>query len=60
MKIAFDVDVLAKQSMDINWMVHQVADCTINISNSPRIQGSIHFTNIHCSQKSVRWNIEKH
>ena len=26
MKIAFDVDVLAKQSMDINWMVHQVAD----------------------------------
>lgn len=26
MKIAFDVDVLAKQSMDINWMVHQAAD----------------------------------
>ena len=28
MKIAFDVDVLAKQ-MDINRMVHQVADCSV-------------------------------
>ena len=48
MKIAFDVDVLAKQSMDTN------------ILNSHRIQGSIHFTNIHCSQKNARGNTEKH
>lgn len=60
MKIAFDVDVLAKQSMDINWMVHQVADWGYKyIEQSPHPR-SIHFTNIHCSQKSVRWNIEKH
>ena len=58
MKIAFDVDVLAKQSMDINWMVHQVADWGYKYIH--RIQGSIHFTNIHCSQKNARGNTEKH
>ena len=59
MKIAFDVDVLAKQ-MDINRMVHQVADWVINISNSLHTHGSIHFTSIHYFQKNVRLNIEKH
>ena len=58
MKIAFDVDVLAKQ-MDINRMVHQVADWG-NISNSLHTHGSIHFTSIHYFQKNVRLNIEKH
>ena len=37
MKIAFDVDVLAKQ-MDINRMVHQVAVGDINILNSHPIR----------------------
>ena len=38
MKIAFDVDVLAKQ-MDINRMVHQVADWGTGILNSHLIRG---------------------
>lgn len=59
MKIAFDVDVLAKQ-MDINRMVHQVADWGYKyIEQSPHPR-SIHFTSIHYFQKNVRLNIEKH
>ena len=60
MKIAFDVDVLAKQ-MDINRMVHQVADWGYKIyrtvstpTDQSILQASIIF------KKNVRLNIEKH
>lgn len=59
MKIAFDVDVLAKQ-MDINRMVHQVADWGykyIEQSPHPRINP---FYKHPLFQKSVSRNIEKH
>ena len=59
MKIAFDVDVLAKQ-MDINRMVHQVADWDINILNSLHIQESTHFINILYFQRNVRRNTKRH
>lgn len=52
MKIAFDVDVLAKQ-MDINRMVHQVADWGykyIEQSPHPRINHSI---SIRCFSERV-------
>ena len=53
MKIAFDVDVLAKQ-MDINRMVHQVADWGYKyIEQSPHPR-------INPFYKNVRLNIEKH
>ena len=52
MKIAFDVDVLAKQ-MDINRMVHQWRTGDINILNSLRIRGSIRSISIRCFQKNV-------
>ena len=67
MKIAFDVDVLAKQ-MSITDMVHKVADWGYNIKlptgaintlNSLRILGLIRFTNIRCFPKNVRKNTEK-
>jgi hypothetical protein len=58
MKIAFDVDVLAKQ-MDINRMVHQVADWGYNILNSLRIRGSIRSISIHCFQKNVNRNTDR-
>ena len=58
MKIAFDVDVLAKQ-MDINRMVHQVADWGTNILNSLRIRESIHSINIRCFRKSVSRNTDR-
>ena len=54
MKIAFDVDVLAKQ-MDINRQTG-----VINTSNSLRIQGSIHSINTRCSPGNVRQNTGKH
>ena len=59
MKIAFDVDVLAKQ-MDINRMVHQVADWGykyIEQSPHPRINP---FYKHPLFSKNVRLNIEKH
>ena len=44
MKIAFDVDVLAKQ-MDINRMVHQVADWGYKyIEQSPHPLSLIHIS----------------
>lgn len=58
MKIAFDVDVLAKQ-MDINRMVHQVADWDINILNSLRIRESIRSISIRCFQKNVNRNTDR-
>ena len=55
MKIAFDVDVLAKQ-MDINRMVHQVADWGYQyIEQSPNPR-SIPSINILSFQKNVRLN----
>ena len=59
MKIAFDVDVLAKQ-MDINRMVHQVADWGYKyIEQSPH-QESTHFINILYFQRNVRRNTKRH
>ena len=59
MKIAFDVDVLAKQ-MDINRMVHQVADWGYKyIEQSPHLV-LIHFINTLYFPKNVKWNTEKH
>ena len=58
MKIAFDVDVLAKQ-MDINRMVHQVADWGykyIEQSPHPRINP---FYKHHCFQKNVNRNTDR-
>ena len=55
MKIAFDVDVLAKQ-MDINRMVHQVADTL----SSPHTRGSIPFTNTRYSRKNASRNTDRH
>lgn len=58
MKIAFDVDVLAKQ-MDINRMVHQVADWGykyIEQSPHPRINP---FYKHPLSQRNARQNTEK-
>ena len=58
MKIAFDVDVLAKQ-MDINRMVHQVADWGYKyIEQSPHPRINPFYK--HYFQKNVRLNIEKH
>lgn len=59
MKIAFDVDVLAKQ-MDINRMVHQVADWGykyIEQSPPPRINL---FINIRYFQKNAKQNTGRH
>ena len=58
MKIAFDVDVLAKQ-MDINRMVHQVADWGykyIEQSPHPRINP---FYKHPLFQGSVKLNIDR-
>ena len=59
MKIAFDVDVLAKQ-MDINRMVHQVADWgykyIVTVSTSV---GSIRSISIRCFQKNVNRNTDR-
>lgn len=55
MKIAFDVDVLAKQ-MDINRMVHQVADWGykyIEQSPHPRINP---FYKHPLFRRNVKWN----
>lgn len=58
MKIAFDVDVLAKQ-MDINRMVHQVADWGYKyIEQSPHPR-SIRSINIRCFLKSVNRNTDR-
>ena len=59
MKIAFDVDVLAKQ-MDINRMVHQVADWgyeSLEQSPHPRINP---FYKHPLFSKECRQNTEKH
>lgn len=59
MKIAFDVDVLAKQ-MPIREYVHKVADWGykyIEQSPHPRINPS---TSIRCSPKSVSRNTARH
>ena len=59
MKIAFDVDVLAKQ-MDINRMVHQVADWGykyIEQSPHPRINP---FYKHPFFQRNVRRNTKRH
>ena len=58
MKSAFNVNVLAKQ-MDINRMVHQVADWDINILNSLRIRGSIRSISIRYFQKNVNRNTDR-
>ncbi len=55
MKIAFDVDVLAKQ-MDINRMVHQVADWGYQYIEQSPTPASIPSINILSFQKNVRLN----
>ena len=58
MKIAFDVDVLAKQ-MSINDMVHKVADWGYKyIEQSPH-RASIRSTSILCFPKNAKKNTEK-
>ena len=59
MKIAFDVDVLAKQ-MDINRMVHQVADWGYKYMSSPPIPGLILFTNTLYFPGNVKQNTARH
>ena len=52
MKIAFDVDVLAKQ-MSINDYVHKVADWGYKYIESPRIRASTRSTSTRCSPRSA-------
>lgn len=52
MKIAFDVDVLAKQ-MSINDYVHKVADWGYKYTSSPRIRVSTRSTSTRCSPRSA-------
>lgn len=58
MKIAFDVDVLAKQ-MSINDMVHQVADWGYKYIEQSRIRVSIRSISILFSRESARRNIAR-
>lgn len=58
MKIAFDVDVLAKQ-MGINEMVHKVADWGYKYIEQSPIRKSIPFISILSFQRNVRLNTEK-
>ena len=59
MKIAFDVDVLAKQ-MDINRLVHQVADWGYKYIEQSPIQGSTPFINIPYFQRNASRNTDRH
>lgn len=58
MKIAFDVDVLAKQ-MDINRMVHQVADWGYKYIEQSPIQELIHFISTLFFPGSVNRNTDR-
>ena len=58
MKIAFDVDVLAKQ-MSINDYVHKVADWGYKYIEQSPIRVSILFISILCFPRSARPNTNR-